>query len=99
MASSSIPRTVNCTTQEETRYARAVLADTEALQDQLYKEMRGRIQEADQSAAQRDKGYFYYSRTLEGKQYKVICRRQVPKNAGPPSGGFFTPDANLCGQS
>ena len=80
----------NCAVQEETQYARAVLADTEGLQDKLYKEMRGRIQEEDQSTPQRDKGYFYYSRTLEGKQYKVICRRKVPEKAGPPSGQTFS---------
>ena len=34
---------------DENAYTRAVLADTEALQDTLYTEMRGRIQEADQS--------------------------------------------------
>ncbi len=52
--------------------------------------MRGRIQEEDQSAAQRDRDYFYYSRTLEGKQYKVICRRRVPAQSGPPSGNELT---------
>jgi oligopeptidase B len=36
--------------QAEAAYAKAVLADTEGLQEQLYREMRGRIQEADQSA-------------------------------------------------
>ncbi|KAK9831069.1 hypothetical protein WJX74_002118 [Apatococcus lobatus] len=71
--------------EEETQYARAVLADTEGLQDKLYKEMRGRIQEEDQSTPLREKGYFYYSRTLEGKQYKVHCRRKVSEQAGPPS--------------
>ena len=36
--------------QAETAYAKQVLADTEALQEALYKELRGSIQEADQSA-------------------------------------------------
>lgn len=35
--------------QAETAYAKQVLADTEGLQEELYKELRGRIQEADQS--------------------------------------------------
>ncbi|KAK9830261.1 hypothetical protein WJX72_010654 [[Myrmecia] bisecta] len=67
----------------ETAYAKQVLADTEQLQEALYNEMRGRIQEADQSAPQRHEGYYYYSRTLEGEQYRVHCRRRVPPLAGP----------------
>ncbi|KAK9831214.1 hypothetical protein WJX74_007831 [Apatococcus lobatus] len=47
--------------------------------------MRGRIQEEDQSAPQRSKGWFSYDRTLGGKQYEVHCRRKVPIDAGPPS--------------
>ncbi len=39
--------------EAENQHTRAVLADTEALQDQLYHEMRGRIQEADQSTPTR----------------------------------------------
>lgn len=34
----------------ETEYCHNVLENTEHLQEQLYREMRGRIQEADQSA-------------------------------------------------
>lgn len=41
--------TVKCT-QEETDYCHNVLENTEQLQEQLYREMRGRIQEADESA-------------------------------------------------
>ena len=37
----------------ENAYTRAVLADTEALQNDLYLEMRSRIQEADMSVPQR----------------------------------------------
>lgn len=39
--------------QAETAYTKSVLRDTEGLQEQLYKEMRGRIQEADQGVPQR----------------------------------------------
>ncbi|GAB4817223.1 hypothetical protein N2152v2_004269 [Parachlorella kessleri] len=67
----------------EAAYTKAVLADTEALQEVLYQEMRGRIQEADQSAPIRYHEYYYYTRTEEGKQYSVHCRRRVPPGAGP----------------
>ena len=70
---------------EENKYTKSVLADTEALQEQLYKEMRGRIQEADRSAPQRHKGYWYYSRTEEGQQYRVHCRRKAMNAERDPS--------------
>jgi oligopeptidase B len=44
--------------QAETEYCKRVLADTEALQEALYRELRGRIQEADQSAPLRRAGPF-----------------------------------------
>lgn len=36
--------------QAETHYCNSVLANTEDLQEQLYQEMRGRIQETDETA-------------------------------------------------
>ncbi|KAL4433270.1 hypothetical protein ABPG77_003318 [Micractinium sp. CCAP 211/92] len=71
--------------EAEAAYTKAVLADTEELQEQLYREMRGRIQEADQSAPVRFQKYFYYTRTEEGKQYAVHCRRALPAGAAPPT--------------
>ncbi|CAG9465300.1 unnamed protein product [Pedinophyceae sp. YPF-701] len=65
----------------ENAYQKAVMAHTEKLQEDIFKEMRGRIQEADQSATLRDGPYYYYTRTLEGKQYRVHCRRAVPEAA------------------
>ena len=61
----------------ENAYTKAVLSNTEALQESLYKEMRGRIQEADQSAPQIYQGYWYYTRTEEGAQYAIHCRRAI----------------------
>ncbi len=29
--------------------------------------------------------YYYYTKTLEGQQYKIHCRRKIPANAGPAS--------------
>ena len=68
----------------ENAYTKSVLADTEALQESLYKEMRGRIQEADSSPPQRSQGYWYYTRTEEGAQYAVHCRRALPAGMAPP---------------
>ena len=73
--------------EAENSYTKAVLADTEALQEQLYKEMRGRIKEEDVSVPQRHDKHFYYTRTLEGQQYAVHCRRALSPAALalPPS--------------
>lgn len=72
----------------ENTYTKSVLADTETLQQTLYTEMRARIQEADRSAPQQSHGYWYYTRTEEGAQYPVHCRRAVAggASAGPPLG-------------
>eukprot|EP00879_Flechtneria_rotunda_P031341 GHRR01034226.1.p1 GENE.GHRR01034226.1~~GHRR01034226.1.p1 ORF type:complete len:476 (+),score=159.51 GHRR01034226.1:242-1669(+) len=69
----------------ENQYTAAAMADTVKLQDELYKEMRGRIKEEDTSVAARYQGYYYYTRAEEGQQYAVHCRRAVPARAGPPS--------------
>lgn len=34
----------------------------------------------------REDGYYYYTRTLDGQQYAVHARRRIPDTAGPPSG-------------
>jgi oligopeptidase B len=60
----------------ENRYTRAVMQHTEALQEQLFQEMRGRIKETDLSVPERIDDYFYYSRTETGGQYPILCRRR-----------------------
>ena len=51
------------------------MAHTEALQKTLYDEMVGRIQETDLSVPVRIDSYLYYSRTEEGRQYPIFCRK------------------------
>ena len=60
----------------ENAYTDAVLAPTKELQETLYAEMKGRIQETDLSVPYKYGDYFYYSRTEEGKQYPVRCRKR-----------------------
>jgi oligopeptidase B len=59
----------------ENAYTDAVMAPTEALREQLYKEIVGRIQETDTSAPSFFKGYWNYTRTVEGLDYEIYCRR------------------------
>ena len=60
----------------ELAYAQAVMKPTAALQQKLYDEMLSRIQQTDTQVPYLSRGYFYYSRTEEGKQYPIHCRRK-----------------------
>jgi oligopeptidase B len=62
--------------EAENAYAEAVMKPTEAFQDALYKEMLGRIQETDVDVPYRHGAYFYYSRTEQGRQYPIFCRKE-----------------------
>jgi oligopeptidase B len=59
----------------ENAYTDAFMRPTEALQERLYQEMLGRIQQTDLSVPYRLRGYLYYTRTEEGRQYPIYCRR------------------------
>ncbi|MCX6271282.1 MAG: S9 family peptidase [Bacteroidetes bacterium] len=60
----------------ENAYCDTVMASTKGLQDTLFKEIKGRIKEDDQSVPQLDNGYYYYNRTIKDKQYSVYCRKK-----------------------
>ena len=59
----------------ENAYTLAVMKPTEALQVELYAEMLSHIKETDVSVPYRNRGWFYYVRTVEGSQYPIHCRR------------------------
>src|SRR5271167_4336633 len=63
--------------QDENAYALSVMAPTEALQKKLYAEMLSHIKETDVSVPYRQRGWFYYVRTVEGSQYPIHCRRRA----------------------
>ncbi|HEY6389846.1 MAG TPA: S9 family peptidase [Bryobacteraceae bacterium] len=60
----------------ENVYTDALTKDLKPFEESLYKEMLGRIKQTDLSVPSRRGEYFYYSRTEEGKQYPVQCRRK-----------------------
>src|ERR1041385_1558664 len=67
--------------QDENAYTKAVMAHTEALQDRLYEEMKGRVLQNDQSVPFREGNYFYYTRLVEGKNYPIYARKRASLNA------------------
>jgi oligopeptidase B len=62
--------------EAENAYTEAMMAHTEDLQESLYQEILGRIKQTDLSVPVFDNGYYYYSRTEEGKDYPVYARKR-----------------------
>ncbi|MEK6334303.1 MAG: S9 family peptidase [Acidobacteriota bacterium] len=62
--------------EAENAYTAALMKPTEALQDTLYKEILSHIKQTDTNVPYRWGNYFYYTRTVEGQQYAIICRKQ-----------------------
>jgi oligopeptidase B len=61
--------------EAENRHTEEVMASTKPLQETLYSEILGRIQETDVSVPVKRDGYFYYARTEEGRAYSIQCRK------------------------
>jgi oligopeptidase B len=60
----------------EDAYTDMVMKPTAALQEKLYNEMLSHIKQTDTNVPYRYGNYFYYSRTVEGKQYPIFCRKK-----------------------
>jgi oligopeptidase B len=67
--------------EAENAYADAILKPTAAFQSALYDEMLARIKETDMRVPYRKGPFYYYSRTEQGKQYPIYCRREGAKDA------------------
>src|ERR1700727_1705457 len=59
----------------ENGYTTSLMKPTEDWQAKLYTEMLSHIKETDESVPYRDHGWYYYTRTVEGSQYPIHCRR------------------------
>jgi oligopeptidase B len=73
--------------EAENAYAESVMAPLAALREELYCEMLSHIKQTDVSVSYRDGDWWYYSRTEEGLQYGIYCRKR-----GGPDG----PDADAA---
>ncbi|MDO4717919.1 MAG: S9 family peptidase [Propionibacteriaceae bacterium] len=70
--------------EAENAYTEQVTADQQGLREAIFAEIKERTQETDLSVPSRRHGWWYFSRTAEGKQYPVFCRV-------PASGDDWTP--------
>jgi oligopeptidase B len=61
--------------EAENAYAEAETAALEGLREQLYREMLSHMKQTDVSVPYRDRGWWYLTRTEEGLQYPIHCRR------------------------
>ena len=84
LADKDDPDTIGYLTAENA-YTEAVTGHLAPLREQIFDEIKARTQESDLSVPVRKGGWWYYSRTVEGKQYAVHCRRAVrPGEVIPP---------------
>ncbi|WP_409017698.1 S9 family peptidase [Dyadobacter sp. CY323] len=60
----------------ENAYTDTMMAGTKQFQRDLFAEMKGRIKEKDESVPVFSNGYWYYTRSEEGKQYFKYCRKK-----------------------
>ena len=62
--------------EAENAYAEYVTQPTQARQKTLYEEIISHIKEDDQTVPYLKDGYYYYTRTVKGKQYFELCRKK-----------------------
>ncbi|MET9325552.1 S9 family peptidase [Tsukamurella sp. NPDC003166] len=61
-------------------YTEAATAAQEPLREAIFGEIKAHTKETDMSVPQRRGGFWYFARTVEGKQYGIHCRAPI---AGP----------------
>jgi oligopeptidase B len=62
--------------EAENAYADAAMTPLTGLREELYREMLSHIKQTDVSVPYRDGDWWYYSRTEEGLQYGIFCRKR-----------------------
>src|SRR6516225_4123742 len=62
--------------KQENAYTEAMTAGSKRFEDALYNEMLSHVKQTDLDVPVRRGEYYYYSRTEEGKQYPIQCRKK-----------------------
>ena len=85
--------------EAENEHTRAVMAPTEALQETLFAEIKGRIKQTDISVPYREGDYTYYTRYEDGREYPIYCRKalEIPQPSSRPSEQVLL-DVNLLAE-
>jgi oligopeptidase B len=83
--------------EAENAYTQARTAHLASLRERVFEEIRGRTLETDLSVPTRRGAWWYYGRTVEGKQYGIQCRAPLasPDDWTPPE---LSPDAPVPGE-
>jgi len=68
--------------EAENRYTATATAHLQERRERLYREIVGRIQETDLTVPTRRDGWWYYSRTVQGLQYPISCRKRADAGIG-----------------
>jgi oligopeptidase B len=84
--------------EAENAWTTEQLAHTEPLQEQLFEEIKSRIQETDLSVPVRRRGWWYFTRTEEGKQYASHWRKRASEADTPHAPAEATPEELLLDQ-
>src|SRR2546430_9946807 len=72
--------------EAENAYTAAMTAGQAGLRETIFGEIKGRTKETDLSVPARKGDWWYYTRTVEGKQYPLNCRcAALPGQTAPPS--------------
>ncbi len=62
--------------EAENAYTDTMMRHTESVQEKLFEEIKNRIKQTDLSVPYKRDDYFYYTRTVEGKEYPIYCRKK-----------------------
>jgi oligopeptidase B len=81
-----LPADIRAYLEAENAYTKSEMAETEALQELLFAELKGRIKEDDQSVPAPDGPYIYFQSFVTGAQYPLLKRQLT---AGGPEELLF----------
>src|SRR3954454_6732791 len=68
--------------EAENAFTEAQTEHLAPLRARLFDEIKARVQETDMSVPTKRGPWWYVSRTEEGKQYSIFCRRSAPDDEG-----------------